>query len=342
MNEHSTENAPVEPNDNHTGDDRTDGTEGTAKPLRRRNFLKGLTVAGGVVGTGPELLAGGTAARTTTAESGWQMKEPQLETPWTADVGPDNAHQEYPRPQLVRERWKNLNGIWQFSTASEGESPPIGQDLDERVLVPYPIESALSGIKRHENWMWYRRQFTVPDEWIIPTADPEDDANNPNAQRLRVHFERVDWEATVYVNGQRVTQHQGGYDHFVVDVTDALIEDGSQELIVGVYDPTGNNTEPVGTQPKGRQGIGTGFEGQSGLWMTPTSGIWDTVWLEPVPDPSVTNLDMTPDLGNDVLRLTVDATTENATVVATAYDDTDEEVGRVVGPANQELGFVSL
>ena len=309
--------------------------------LGRRNFLKGIAATSALSGAGAEALTGDVTAAST-AETGWEPKPPQLETPWTSEVGPDNAHPEYPRPQMVREQWKNLNGVWQFAGASEDDPPPIGQELDERILVPYPVESGLSGIKRHETWMWYRRQFTVPDDWVIPTATEDDgDEQNPNAQRLLLHFERVDWEATVYVNGEKVTSHQGGYDHFTADVTDALVEGGPQELVVGVYDPTGIATEPKGYQPKGRQGVGGNTDGGSGglnsLWKTPASGIWDTVWLEPVPDAHVEGLEMTPDLDSDSLQLTVEASTDDATVVATAFDENGEKAGRVVGPANEEL-----
>ncbi|MFD1511905.1 LamG-like jellyroll fold domain-containing protein [Halomarina rubra] len=317
-------------------DDEHDVTETT--PVRRRTVLKGLAASGGVGAFGAGALSGEATAASTTQESdGWSMKEPQMYTPWTGDVGPENAHPEYPRPQMERKQWQNLNGVWQFSGASEGEEPPIGEDLDESILVPYPVESGLSGVKRHETWMWYRRAFSVPDEWIVPTAHSDEDVeNNPNSQRLLLHFERVDWEATVYVNGQKVTSHKGGYDHFVADVTDALTSEGDQELVVGVFDPTSVNSKPIGTQPKGRQGEGTGYKGEGTLEMTPSSGIWDTVWLEPVPDSHVTNLDMTPDLSEDVLRLTVDATNEDVTAVATAYID-DEKVGRVTGGVGEEL-----
>jgi hypothetical protein len=322
--------------------EETQTSDDSGGDIERRTFLNTLVATGALGAASVDELADPVAAESTLpSQSGWDMQEPQLETPWTQEVGPDNAHPEYPRPQMVRDDWENLNGVWQFSGASEGESPPIGEDLGERILVPYPVESGLSGIKRHETWMWYRRQFEVPDEWLVPTARSDSTENNPNAQRLLLHFERVDWETTVYVNGEEVTNHRGGYDHFAADVTDALVEEGPQEVVVGVFDPTGTATDPVGTQPKGRQGVGGNTDGGSGgvnsLWKTPASGIWDTVWLEPVPDASVSNLDMTPDLDNEVLRLTVRATTDDATVVATAYDDADEKVGRVVGPADEEL-----
>lgn len=323
--------------DNETDETREHSTDDSGRDgFDRRTFLGSLSTAGalGAVGTG------GIAADIAAAQEGdgWSPEPPQMETPWTDDVGPDNAHPEYPRPQMVREQWRNLNGVWGFAGAVPDDEPPIDQQLGEDILVPYPVESGLSGIKRHETWMWYRREFDVPDDWVVPTATADDgDYNNPNAQRLLLHFERVDWAATVYVNGQAVTTHEGGYDHFVADVTDALVEGGPQEVVVGVYDPTGADAEPVGTQPKGRQGVGSGYKGEDTLAMTPSSGIWDTVWIEPVPEAGhIEGLDVTPDLDAEVLRLTATATTDDATVVATAYEG-DDKVGRVVGSPNEEL-----
>ena len=124
----------------------------------------------------------------------WQPKTPPLSTPWTATVTSTHVLPEYPRPQLVRSRWLNLNGEWQFESAAEGETPPVGQNLGEAILVPFPIESALSGIMRHQDRMWYRRTFTVPVEWA--------------GERVLLNFGAVDWEATVYVNGQIVGSHR--------------------------------------------------------------------------------------------------------------------------------------
>ncbi|MFB6141489.1 MAG: hypothetical protein ABEJ26_13765 [Halosimplex sp.] len=120
--------------------------------MDRRSFLNGLAAAGALGAGGARDLVGGAAAEPTRSGE-WDRKPVQLETPWTDDVGPDNARPEYPRPQLRREQWKNLNGVWQFAGAASDESPPVGEDLDERILVPYPVESGLSGVKRHETWM---------------------------------------------------------------------------------------------------------------------------------------------------------------------------------------------
>jgi hypothetical protein len=256
------------------------------------------------------------AAAATPGDDGWQPKTPPLSTPWTSQVGPGNALPEYPRPQLTRPNWQNLNGVWQFASAAAGETPPFGQELAERILVPYPVESALSGIMRHEERMWYRRTFTVPANWQVGKSD-----------RLLLHFGAVDYEATVYVNGVQVAHHLGGYDAFTVDITDALRGSGPQELVVGVYDPTDSGGQPIGKQ---RNNPG-------GIFYTPTSGIWQTVWLEPVPPSYVDSLDMTPDLPASALRLTVNASNaEGDTVVATAYDG-NKRVGSAAGPAGAQL-----
>ncbi len=189
----------------------------------------------------------------------WKPAPGPLMTRWGKAVTPENAHQEYARPTLVRKDWLNLNGLWQFAPAKEGEEPPFGRDLPERILVPFPVESALSGIGRHEERMWYRRTFEVPAAW--------------GDRRVILHMEAVDWESTIHVNGRRVGAHRGGYDRISLDITDALTPAGPQELIVGAWDPTDTHWQPRGKQVLKPEGI----------WYTPTSGIWQTVWIEPVP-----------------------------------------------------------
>jgi len=257
-----------------------------------------------------------TAAAPAPGNGGWRPKTPPLSTPWTDQVGPANALPDYPRPQLTRPRWQNLNGVWQFAPATAGETPPIGQDLAERILVPYPVESALSGIMRHEERMWYRRTFTVPENWQAGKGG-----------RLLLHFGAVDYQATVYVNGAQVAHHRGGYGAFTADITGALRGSGAQDLVVGVYDPT-----DAGGQPTGKQRNNPG-----GIFYTPASGIWQTVWLEPVPPAHVDSLSMIPDLPASALQLSVNASNaEGDTVVATAYDG-NKRVGMVTGPPGAQL-----
>lgn len=205
-----------------------------------------------------------------------------LTTPWTVEVTPSNALPEYPRPQLVRAEWQNLNGLWQFAGAGAIDNPPVGQGLAEQVLVPYPIESGLSRVQRHEDRMWYRRTFTVPAAW--------------SGRRVRLNFGAVSWEARVWVNGVRVGTHTGAYDPFGLDVTGAL-RAGDNEIIVGVYAPVDAAGIPIGKQRRS----------PGGIFYTAYSGIWQTVWLEPVNAASITRLDTVPDVPAGQLDLVVQA-----------------------------------
>ncbi|MEU0407569.1 PA14 domain-containing protein [Streptomyces griseorubiginosus] len=233
--------------------------------------------------------------------SGPNRSTHELRTKWADQVGPGNALPEYPRPQLTRQEWRNLNGSWQFAAAEPGQAPPVGRNLAERILVPYPVESQLSGLERHEDRMWYRRTFTVPADWHIGSG-----------KRLRLNFGAVDWRSEVYVNGTRVAEHTGGYDKFSADITDALKPGRTQELIVGVYDPT--DAADGENPPLGKQRLDP-----SGIWYTPSSGIWQTVWMEPVTRDHVDSLKLTPDLSTD--RLTVEArgVRDGLPITATAY-----------------------
>lgn len=196
----------------------------------------------------------------------WKPAPARLMTRWAKEVSPNRVHPEYPRPQLARERWLNLNGLWQFAEAHEGESPPLGKDLTGRILVPFPVESALSGVGKMIPRLWYRRTFRIPDDW--------------KGQRVLLHFGAVDWEAKVWLNSQYLGEHRGGYDSFSFDLTDHLNPSSEQELVVGVWDPT-----DTGRQPRGKQVLKP-----EGIWYTPSTGIWQTVWLEPVPPTHVADL----------------------------------------------------
>ncbi|WNV86203.1 AbfB domain-containing protein [Umezawaea sp. Da 62-37] len=238
-------------------------------------------------------LAGGlVATASTTASAAIVPKTPPLTTPWTGQVSTTNPLPEYPRPQMTRPDWQSLNGEWEFlNPATDGSggvnrnaAPPLGQTLPERVLVPYPVESALSGIMRNDNrdLMFYRRTFTVPQAW--------------SGRRVQLHFGAVDYEATVWVNGTQVTTHKGGYDRFEVDVTPQL-NGGANEIVVRVYDPTDARGEK---QPLGKQ-----VNNPSGIFYTPSSGIWQTVWLEPTATSSIYSVDIRPNLSDNTARVRV-------------------------------------
>jgi hypothetical protein len=251
----------------------------------------------------------------------WKPAEGPLQTRWTKDVSPTNARPEYPRPQLVRKEWSNLNGLWQFATAQENDQPPIGKELKEQILVPYPVESALSGIMRHESRMWYRRTFEIPTEW--------------KGRNVLLHLDAVDWEATVFLNGKKLGTHRGGYDAFGFNITGFLNETGPQELIVGVFDPTDQ-----GSQPRGKQKIKNG-----GIFYTPTSGIWQTVWIEPVGSAFIEGLNIAPDVDAGKVEISVNAQGAGRTgQVSIDASYSSSEPGKAVafgagasGPANKPV-----
>jgi Concanavalin A-like lectin/glucanases superfamily/Glycosyl hydrolases family 2, sugar binding domain/Glycosyl hydrolases family 2 len=208
---------------------------------------------------------------------------PPLLTPWTQQVSTTAPLPEYPRPQMQRADWENLNGQWQYQQGAAGQAPPFGENLAQTILVPFPVESPLSGIEREDTWGWYRRTFTVPASWA--------------GQHVLLNFGAVSWRATVYVNGQLAGTHQGDYDSFSLDITSLLHPGQPNELIVGFYDPIGAAGEPVGKQTAGTP---------TGILHTASSGIWQTVWLEPVSADHFTGLDLAPDLKRSRLTVTAD------------------------------------
>lgn len=242
----------------------------------------------------------------------------ELRTKWADEVGPHNALPEYPRPQLTRDNWQNLNGSWEFGAAKAGEQPPVGRKLGEKILVPYPVESQLSGLEGHEDRMWYRRTFTVPQGWKVGQG-----------KRLQLNFGAVDWQSEVYVNGHKVAEHKGGYDKFSADITDALKPGRTQELIVGVYDPT--DAADGENPPMGKQRLDP-----SGIWYTPSSGIWQTVWMEPVATDHVDSLKLTPDVQGEKVAVEVQGVRGGVPVTATAYDG-KRKVGTVTGRTGSTL-----
>jgi len=250
---------------------------------------------------------------------GWQISENPLNTGWAQEVSPQNVHDEYPRPQMVRDQWKNLNGLWNYAVTPVMQQKP--EEWDGQILVPFAIESALSGVKRRvgpENRLWYQHSFTVPDEW--------------QGQRVILHFGAVDWLSHIWINGHRVSQHQGGYDAFSVDISDYINPDDKQEITISVWDPTDE-----GYQPRGKQ-----VRDPRGIWYTPTTGIWQTVWLEPVPEVSVNRLEMTPDIDNQYLNLrtiTSDKNTgnaENYTIRATVFEE-GKQIGQTTGKPGEQI-----
>lgn len=212
-----------------------------------------------------------------------------LLTRWAAEVTPDNVHQEYPRPQMVRKAWQNLNGRWDYSILPLNAEQPF--EWQGKILVPFPVESALSGVSKSVSdtqTLWYHREFNVP----VKRAD----------QRWLLHFGAVDFEATIWVNEMEVATHRGGYDQFSIDISSALNEGESQTIVIRVWDPTSS-----GTQPRGKQ-----VNDPGGIWYNAVTGIWQTVWLESVPQTYIRSIKITPDLDNSSVDISANLNSENA------------------------------
>ena len=202
-----------------------------------------------------------------------------IKTRWADKIDIEKPLAEYPRPQLVRNDWQCLNGKFDFTVTSKTEEIP--RDFDSEIIVPFAPETYLSGIERTvepDEYIWYRKKFILDDCF--------------EGKRTILHFEAVDWRCMVYVNEKPVGTHQGGYLPFSFDITEYLRE-GFNELIVRVFDPT-----ETGWQDRGKQ-----VRKSTGFWYTATSGIWQTVWLEPVAEKHIKNLKLTPDLDSSEIRI---------------------------------------
>jgi len=214
----------------------------------------------------------------------WKPVDGRIMTEWAAKIDVEKVLPEYPRPIMERTDWMNLNGIWNYAITPVGQTMPQG--YDGQILVPFAVESSLSGVGKslgEKNELWYQRKFSIPSKW--------------KSYKILLHFGAVDWKADVWVNQVKVGQHTGGFTPFSFDITPAL-QNGENELVVKVWDPTDK-----GPQPRGKQ---VGKPG--GIWYTPVSGIWQTVWLEPVPIQSIVNIKTTPDI--DMNKLMVEIMTD--------------------------------
>lgn len=209
----------------------------------------------------------------------WKPVEGRISTQWSEQVNPDNVLPEYPRPIMERTEWKNLNGLWDYAIIEKGKHTP--SVFDGKILVPFAVESSLSGVSKTvgaEKELVYRRSFDVPSSW--------------KGKRVLLHFGAVDWKTDVWVNDVKVGSHTGGFTPFSFDITEAL-QGKNNTLLVKVWDPTDK-----GYQPRGKQ-----VSRPEGIWYTPVTGIWQTVWLEPVSESYIQDLRITPDIDNSLLSL---------------------------------------
>jgi beta-galactosidase/beta-glucuronidase len=248
-------------------------------------------------------------------QQAWKMVTGKITTSWSEQVTPTNTLPEYPRPQLVRGNWKNLNGLWNYAIKPKNEDKPAA--WDGQILVPFAVESALSGVGRNvgkDNVLWYNTSLTLP--------------SSMQGKKILLHFGAVDWRTTVYVNGQEAGTHEGGFDPFSLDIT-ALVKKGKQDIVVKVWDPTDEGVQPRGKQVKKPEGI----------WYTPVTGIWQTVWVEAVADTYIAGTKQTPDI--DQGSLTVSANVQNVKagdiVTVAAFDGSTKVAEGVISGENTVL-----
>lgn len=253
----------------------------------------------------------------TYAQQGWKPVAGKIASPWAEKVNPSAPLPEYPRPQMVRSNWSNLNGLWQYSILPKSQQS-IPTSLQGSILVPFAVESSLSGVGKtvgKDSVLWYKRTVSVPA------------AKNKS---VLLHFGAVDWKTTIYVNGKEVGSHEGGYDPFTIDITPGLKSGSSQEIAIQVWDPSDDGPQPRGKQVKRPHGI----------WYTPVTGIWQTVWLEAVPQTYIASTRQTPDVDQKVLK--VQAMVEKAqpgdVVMVSAFDGSTKVAEQTIA-ANTEAAL---
>lgn len=241
----------------------------------------------------------------------WKPAGDKIKTTWAEQIDPNNVLPEYPRPIMERKEWKNLNGLWEYAIRPTGTQQPA--DMDGQILVPFAVESSLSGVMKtlgKENELWYSREFTVPSSW--------------KGKNILLHFGAVDWQADVWVNGVKMGQHGGGYTPFSFDITPVLAK-GKNQITVKVWDPSDE-----GYQPRGKQ-----VKHPDGIWYTPVSGIWQTVWMEPVSANHITRLKTTPDIDKKILIVEAHTATGNPSAVVSVVVS---EGGKVVATGKAMQG----
>ncbi len=237
-----------------------------------------------------------------------------IQTTWAKEVNAKNVWQEYPRPQLKRKKWKNLNGYWNYAIADKNAASP--EEYKGKILVPFCVESKLSGVQKKvtpDQKVWYNTSFKLPNDW--------------NHDHILLHFDAVDWETKVWVNGKLVGEHKGGSDPFSFDIT-TYLKKGEQNLQISVWDPT-----DTGTQPRGKQVLDP-----KSIWYTAVTGIWQTVWLEPVKDIHIESINPIADIDNK--KVTIKNKVQNAsanTTLNVVVKKNGKEITKKSGKANDDL-----
>ncbi|NDV70157.1 glycoside hydrolase family 2 protein [Dysgonomonas sp. 25] len=246
----------------------------------------------------------------------WKPAGDKIKTKWANEIDVNNVLPEYPRPIMERSAWKNLNGLWDYAILPAGAAEPTA--FDGKILVPFAVESSLSGVQKtlgKDNELWYKQTFTVPSNW--------------KGKNILLHFGAVDWKTEIYLNDIKIGTHTGGYTPFSFDITPYLTS-GNQKLVVKVWDPTNASYQPVGKQHNNPHGI----------WYTPVSGIWQTVWLEPVSKKHIAHIKAIPCIDTKKVSVKVDAeNTATGDIVEVILKDGSSVVAKAKGAACQELSL---
>ncbi len=244
----------------------------------------------------------------------WKPAGDKLRTEWAARVDPANPLSEYPRPIMERPTWTNLNGLWNYAITPLGTSSP--ETFEGKILVPFAVESSLSGVGRRlsqDELLWYEREFTIPADW--------------SKGRILLHFGAVDWECAVWINDVKTGGHAGGYTPFSFDITNAL-QKGLNKIRVRVFDPSNEGVQPAGKQ----------FNKPHGTRYTPVSGIWQTVWLENVPDRHITGLKTVPDIDRGIISISMETSgTDRADLLQAILLDGGREIASAQALPGQKL-----
>ncbi|MCX6327233.1 MAG: PA14 domain-containing protein [Bacteroidia bacterium] len=243
----------------------------------------------------------------------WKIMDNPILTEWALKTDPLKPWPEYPRPDMVRKNWINLNGSWDYAVTSKDVKP---SKWDGKILVPYPIESALSGVKRRiseTECLWYKTSFTVPKKW--------------EKGEILLNFEASDWETRIWIDGKEAGSHKGGYDPFSLEISSLLNEGNDHEMIVSVWDPTSS-----GTQPRGKQ-----VNNPGGIWYTPSTGIWQTVWLEPVNKSHISSFRVIPDIDGNAISFIVNTSNKENGYVNINVIDKGKTIASGTGKPGSEI-----
>lgn len=246
----------------------------------------------------------------------WKPAGDKIKTKWAETIDPNNVLPEYPRPIMERPDWVNLNGLWEYSIQPVGQNEP--QKFDGNILVPFAVESSLSGVQKDlgkDKELWYKRTFNIASDWKNKT--------------ILLHFGAVDWKTDVYINDIKIGTHTGGFTPFSFDITPYLTS-GNQKLVVKVWDPTSD-----GYQPRGKQ-----VTRPEGIWYTGVSGIWQTVWIEPVSNKYISGVNTVADIDNNSLKINVNTEKTNPSdIVQVTLKDNNKVISTAKAVAGQSLNI---